>query len=171
MAPLLDLDEAVRLAESWRREGKRLVLANGCFDLLHVGHVRYLNEARALGDALLVGVNGDDSVSRLKGPGRPVMTAAERAEIVGALASVDGVVIFDDDTADALVARLRPDVHAKGTDYTEESVPERPAVRKAGGRVAIAGDPKSHATRDLIRIISERFGGKPGAGPTSGAGR
>jgi len=170
MAPLLGLDEAARLAESWRREGKRLVLANGCFDLLHVGHVRYLNEARALGDALLVGVNGDDSVSRLKGPGRPVMTAAERAEIVGALASVDGVVIFDDDTADALVARLRPDVHAKGTDYTEESVPERSAVQKAGGRVAIAGDPKSHATRDLIRIIGERFGGKPGAGPTSGTG-
>jgi rfaE bifunctional protein nucleotidyltransferase chain/domain len=171
MAPLLGLDEAARLAESWRREGKRLVLANGCFDLLHVGHVRYLNEARALGDALLVGVNGDDSVSRLKGPGRPVMPAAERAEIVGALSSVDGVVIFDDDTADALVARLRPDVHAKGTDYTEESVPERSAVQKAGGRVAIAGDPKSHATRDLIRIIAERFGGRPGAGPTSGAGR
>jgi D-glycero-beta-D-manno-heptose 1-phosphate adenylyltransferase len=171
MAPLLDLDEAARLAESLRREGKRLVLANGCFDLLHVGHVRYLNEARALGDALLVGVNGDDSVSRLKGPGRPIMTAAERAEIVGALSSVDGVVIFDDDTADALVARLRPDVHAKGTDYTEESVPERSAVQKAGGRVAIAGDPKSHATRDLIRIIAERFGGKPGAPPTSGASR
>ena len=170
MAPLLGLDEAARLAESWRREGKRLVLANGCFDLLHVGHVRYLNEARALGDALLVGVNGDDSVSRLKGPGRPVMTAAERAEIVGALSSVDGVVIFDDDTADALVARLRPDVHAKGTDYTEESVPERSAVQKAGGRVAIAGDPKSHATRDLIRIIAERFGGRSGAGPASGTG-
>jgi D-glycero-beta-D-manno-heptose 1-phosphate adenylyltransferase len=171
MAPLLGLEEAARLAESWRREGKRLVLANGCFDLLHVGHVRYLNEARALGDVLLVGVNGDDSVSRLKGPGRPVMTAAERAEIVGALSSVDGVVIFDDDTADALVARLRPDVHAKGTDYTEESVPERSAVQKAGGRVAIAGDPKSHATRDLIRLIAERFGGKPGASPTSGAPR
>jgi D-glycero-beta-D-manno-heptose 1-phosphate adenylyltransferase len=171
MAPLLGLDEAARLAESWRREGKRLVLANGCFDLLHVGHVRYLNEARALGDALLVGVNGDDSVSRLKGPGRPLMTAAERAEIVGALSSVDAVVIFDDDTADALVARLRPDVHAKGTDYTEESVPERSAVQKAGGRVAIAGDPKSHATRDLIRIIAERFGGGPGAGPASRAGR
>ena len=112
MAPLLGLDEAVRLAEGWRREGKRLVLANGCFDLLHVGHVRYLREARRLGDALLVGVNGDASVTRLKGAGRPVMTAAERAEIVGALASVDGVVIFDDDTAEALVARLRPDVHA-----------------------------------------------------------
>jgi rfaE bifunctional protein nucleotidyltransferase chain/domain len=168
MAPLLGVDEAVRLAEGWRRQGKRLVLANGCFDLLHVGHVRYLSEARALGDALLVGVNGDTSVRRLKGPGRPIMTATERAEIVGALASVDGVVIFDDDTADALVARLRPDVHAKGTDYTAESVPERSPVLSTGGRVAIAGDPKSHATRDLIRLIlerfGERFGEKPGAG-------
>jgi D-glycero-beta-D-manno-heptose 1-phosphate adenylyltransferase len=158
MAPLLALDEAARLAEGWRRQGKRLVLANGCFDLLHVGHVRYLNEARALGDALLVGVNGDAAVGRLKGPGRPIMTAAERAEIVGALASVDGVVIFEDDTAEALVARLRPDVHAKGTDYTVESVPERAAVQEAGGRVAIAGDAKGHATRDLIRLIAERFG-------------
>jgi D-glycero-beta-D-manno-heptose 1-phosphate adenylyltransferase len=157
MAPLLGLDEAARLAESWRRQGKRLVLANGCFDLLHVGHVRYLSEARALGDALLVGVNGDASVSRLKGPGRPIMTAAERAEIVGALASVDGVLIFDDDTADVLVARLRPDVHAKGTDYTAESVPERAAVVAVGGHVAIAGDRKEHATRDLIRLIAERF--------------
>jgi len=169
MAPLLGLDEAARLAENWRREGKRLVLANGCFDLLHVGHVRYLCEARALGDALLVGVNGDASVTRLKGPGRPVMTAAERAEIVGALAPVDGVVIFEDDTAEALVARLRPDVHAKGTDYTAESVPERLAVCAAGGRVAIAGDPKGHATRDLIRIIVERFGDR--SGPASEAPR
>jgi D-glycero-beta-D-manno-heptose 1-phosphate adenylyltransferase len=161
MAPLLGLDEAARLAQRWRRQGKRLVLANGCFDLLHVGHVRYLSEARALGDALLVGVNGDLSVSRLKGPGRPIMTAAERAEIVGALASVDGVLIFDDDTADVLVARLRPDVHAKGTDYTVESVPERATVLAAGGSVAIAGDPKDHATRDLIRLIAERFGTGP----------
>ena len=158
MAPLLGLDEAARLAEGWRRQSLRLVLANGCFDLLHVGHVRYLSEARALGDALLVGVNGDASVGRLKGPGRPIMTAVERAEIVGALASVDGVVIFDDDTAHVLVTRLRPDVHAKGTDYTVESVPERTAVLAAGGHVAIAGDPKGHATRDLIRIIAERFG-------------
>ena len=159
MAPLLDLDGAVRLAERWRIQGKRLVLANGCFDLLHVGHVRYLQEARALGDALLVGINSDDSVTRLKGPGRPIMTAAERAELVGALASVDGVVIFEEDTADALVRALRPSVHAKGTDYTAESVPEGAAVREAGGRVAIAGDPKSHATRDLIRLIADRFGG------------
>jgi len=159
MAPLLDLDAAVRLAGQWRREGKRLVLANGCFDLLHVGHVRYLEGARRLGDVLLVGINSDRSVARLKGPGRPIMTAEERAELVGSLAAVDGVVIFDDDTADALVRALRPTVHAKGTDYTAESVPEGAAVREAGGSVAIAGDPKQHATRDLIRLIADRFGG------------
>ncbi|HEX9410002.1 MAG TPA: adenylyltransferase/cytidyltransferase family protein [Methylomirabilota bacterium] len=158
MAPLLDLDAAVRLAERWRGEGKRLVLANGCFDLLHVGHVRYLQGARSLGDVLLVGINSDRSVTRLKGPGRPIMTAAERAELLGSLAAVDGVVIFEEDTADALVRALRPSVHAKGTDYTAESVPEGAAVREAGGRVAIAGDPKSHATRDLIRLIADRFG-------------
>lgn len=161
MAPLLDLDEAIRLAERWRSEGKKLVLANGCFDLLHVGHVRYLEGARSLGDALLVGLNSDASVSRLKGPGRPIMMQAERAELVGALAAVDGVVIFEEDTADALVRALQPSVHAKGTDYTAESVPEGATVRAAGGRVAIAGDPKSHATRDLIRLIADRFGSSP----------
>jgi rfaE bifunctional protein nucleotidyltransferase chain/domain len=160
MAPLLDLEGAVRLAEIWRREGKRLVLANGCFDLLHVGHVRYLEGARALGDALLVGINSDASVARLKGPGRPIMTAADRAELVGAMAAVDGIVIFEEDTAEALVRALKPHVHAKGTDYTAESVPERAAVREAGGRVAIAGDPKTHATRDLIRLIADRFGSR-----------
>src|SRR5213595_1900285 len=144
--------------ERERSSGKTIVLANGCFYLLHVGHIRYLEGARALGDALLVGVNSDESVARLKGAGRPIMTAAERAEIVGALASVDAVVVFDDDTADGLVATLRPDVHAKGTDYTAETVPERAAVLAAGGKVAIAGDPKTHATRDLIRTIVERFG-------------
>jgi len=159
MAPLLDLDAAVRLAGQWRREGKRLVLANGCFDLLHVGHVRYLEGARRLGDVLLVGINSDRAVARLKGPGRPIMTAEERAELVGSLAAVDGVVLFDEDTADALVRALRPTVHAKGTDYTTESVPEGAAVRETGGRVAIAGDPKQHATRDLIRLIADRFGG------------
>jgi rfaE bifunctional protein nucleotidyltransferase chain/domain len=138
-----------------------VVLANGCFDLLHVGHVRYLSAARGLGDALVVGLNSDASVRRLKGPGRPVMPADERAELIGALASVDLVVVFDDDSAEALIARLRPDVHAKGTDYTEESVPERAAVLAAGGRVAIAGDPKSHATRDLIAAIMARFGAGP----------
>jgi rfaE bifunctional protein nucleotidyltransferase chain/domain len=159
MAPLVDLDEAARRADEWRARGRRVVFANGCFDLLHVGHVRYLESARALGVALVVGLNSDASVRRLKGPGRPVMTADERAEIVGALAAVDLVVVFDEDSADGVIARLRPDVHAKGTDYTEASVPERASVLAAGGRVAIAGDPKSHATRDLIASIVSRFGG------------
>ena len=158
MARCLSLDEAARLAEGWRAAGKRLVLANGCFDLLHVGHVRYLHGAKALGDVLLVALNSDASVRRLKGPGRPIMSEAERAEIVAALASVDAVVVFDEDTADGLVARLRPHVHAKGTDYTEESVPERESVRAVGGRVAIEGDPKGHSTRDLITTIVSRFG-------------
>ena len=159
MAPLVGLEEAERLASSARALGKRVVLANGCFDLLHVGHVRYLRGARALGDVLLVAVNGDASVRRLKGPGRPLMPADERAELVGALDGVDAVLLFDDDRADAVIARLRPDVHAKGTDYEEETVPERDAVRAAGGRVAISGDAKTHATRDLIRVILDRFGG------------
>jgi D-glycero-beta-D-manno-heptose 1-phosphate adenylyltransferase len=158
MAPLVGIEEAARQAAEWRSRGRRVVLANGCFDLLHVGHVRYLSAARGLGDALVVGLNSDASVRRLKGPGRPVIPADERAELIGALASVDLVVVFDDDSAEALIARLRPDVHAKGTDYTEESVPERAAVLAAGGRVAIAGDPKSHATRDLIAAIMARFG-------------
>ena len=158
MAPLVGIEEAARQAAEWRSRGRRVVLANGCFDLLHVGHVRYLSAARGLGDALVVGLNSDVSVRRLKGPGRPVIPADERAELIGALASVDLVVVFDDDSAEALIARLRPDVHAKGTDYTEESVPERAAVLAAGGRVAIAGDPKSHATRDLIAAIMARFG-------------
>jgi len=152
------IDEAAHLAGRLRGQGKRIVLANGCFDLLHVGHLRYLRAARALGDVLFVGLNGDAAVARLKGPGRPLMPVAERAEILAALRDVDHVVVFDDDTADTLVARLRPDVHAKGTDYTLESVPEAASVRAIGGRVAIAGDPKTHSTRDLIAIIRETFG-------------
>jgi rfaE bifunctional protein nucleotidyltransferase chain/domain len=158
MAPLLTLDAAVRRAAAWRAAGKRLVLANGCFDLLHVGHVRYLSAARELGDVLVVGLNSDDSVRRLKGRGRPLMGAAERAEIVRALRAVDAVVVFDGDTVDELVRRLRPDVQAKGTDYTEDSVPERESVRAVGGRVAIAGDRKDHSTRDLISRIVAQFG-------------
>ena len=158
MAPLVGIEEAERLVAGWRAGGRRVVFANGCFDLLHVGHVRYLRSARALGDALIVGVNADASVRRLKGRGRPLVAAEERAEIVGALAGVDAVVLFEDDSADAVIGRLRPDVHAKGTDYTEETVPERAAVLAAGGIVAIAGDPKAHATRDLIAVIAERFG-------------
>ena len=158
MAPVLGIEEAARWADAQRLEGRRIVLANGVFDLLHVGHVRYLEAARALGDVLVVAVNSDASVRRLKGQGRPIMSAAERAELIGALGSVDAVVVFEEDTVDRLVGALRPDVQAKGTDYTEATVPERSAVLAAGGRVAIAGDPKDHSTRDLIRVIAERFG-------------
>ena len=158
MADVLDVEAAGRLASSWRAQGKRLVLANGCFDLLHVGHVRYLRAARALGDALVVGLNSDASVRRLKGAGRPVMPAVERAELVAAVSGVDAVVIFEEDSADALIARLRPDVHAKGTDYTAQTVPERSTVESVGAKVAIAGDPKSHSTKDLITTILTRFG-------------
>ncbi|MEK7363632.1 MAG: adenylyltransferase/cytidyltransferase family protein [candidate division NC10 bacterium] len=158
MARRVSLDEAAQIAARLRAEGKRLVLANGCFDLLHVGHVRYLEGARRLGDALLVAVNSDASVTRLKGPGRPIMPEGERAEIVSALACVDYVLVFADDTVDGLISRLSPAVHAKGTDYTEETVPERASVLAAGGTVAIAGDAKRHSTRDLIQAIVRTFG-------------
>ncbi len=155
---VMGLEEAAALAARLRGEGRRIVLANGCFDLLHVGHVRYLTAARTLGDVLFVGINSDGAVARLKGAGRPLMPAPERAEILAALRPVDHVVVFDDDTADRLVTRVRPDIHAKGSDYSEATVPERETVRAVGGRVAIAGDPKGHSTRDLIAVIVERFG-------------
>jgi D-glycero-beta-D-manno-heptose 1-phosphate adenylyltransferase len=151
-------EEAGALAARLRAQGRRVVLANGCFDLLHVGHVRYLTAARALGDVLFVGLNSDAAVSRLKGPGRPLAPATERAEMLAALRAVDHVVVFDEDTADRLVALVRPAIHAKGTDYTDATVPEAASVRAAGGQVAIVGDPKDHATRDLIATIVERFG-------------
>jgi rfaE bifunctional protein nucleotidyltransferase chain/domain len=155
---LATVPELVERLARERKQGRTVALANGCFDLLHVGHLRYLRAARALGDVLFVGLNSDAAVARLKGPGRPVMPAPERAEILGALRDVDHVVVFDDDTADGLVARLRPDVHAKGTDYTVDSVPEAASVRAVGGRVAIAGDPKTHSTRDVIATILKAFG-------------
>jgi D-glycero-beta-D-manno-heptose 1-phosphate adenylyltransferase len=166
MDKVLDLDGARAVAQRARSQGRRVVLANGCFDLLHVGHVRYLAAARGLGDLLIVGLNSDASVRRLKGAGRPLMPAAERAEILAALEAVDHVVVFDDDTADRLVTSVQPAVHAKGTDYTRESVPEGPAVRAAGGEVAIAGDAKQHSSRDLIAQILETF-----PHPTPGPGR
>ena len=157
MGTRITVREAQALSRELKAAGKALVLANGCFDLVHVGHVRYLMDAKRLGDVLVVGVNSDSSVRRLKGVGRPLMDEEERAEIVSTLAPVDYVVVFDDDTADQLIAEIRPDVHAKGTDYTPESVPERAAVASAGGRVAIAGGPKAHSTRDIIATILERF--------------
>jgi D-glycero-beta-D-manno-heptose 1-phosphate adenylyltransferase len=159
----LTVGDAVALAERYRAAGRRIVLANGCFDLLHVGHVRYLEEARRLGDVLFVGVNSDAAVTRLKGAGRPLMPAADRAEMLAALRAVDHVFVFDDDTADGILRAIKPDVHAKGTDYTVDSVPERATARAVGTATAITGDPKTHATRDLIATVLERFA--PGATP------
>ncbi len=156
-AKILPLDTLAPRLEEARRQGLRIVLANGCFDLLHVGHIRYLEGAKARGDILVVGVNGEASAARLKGPGRPLLRAAERARLVAALAAVDYVVVFDDDTADGLLARLRPHVHAKGTDYTLDSVPERETARRLGIEVAIVGDAKLHSTRALLASIARRF--------------
>jgi rfaE bifunctional protein nucleotidyltransferase chain/domain len=139
-----------------RQTGAVVVLANGCFDILHAGHVRYLAAAKTLGDLLVVGVNSDQQVSRLKGPGRPIMREAERSEIVASLEAVDLVTIFDEPTVEALLLALKPDIHAKGTDYTEETVPEREVVRSYGGRVAIVGDPKDHSTSEMIGRLSSK---------------
>jgi D-glycero-beta-D-manno-heptose 1-phosphate adenylyltransferase len=137
-----------------RQAGRTIAFANGCFDLLHVGHVRYLQAAAQEADLLIVAINDDDSVRTLKGEGRPILKAADRAELVSALASVDYVVIFPDSTVGPLLEAIRPDVHCKGTDYTLDSVPEREVVRAYGGRVAIVGDPKDHSTRGLLARIA-----------------
>jgi D-glycero-beta-D-manno-heptose 1-phosphate adenylyltransferase len=147
------IDELRTLAPKLRASGRKIVFANGCFDLLHAGHVRYLQNARALGDVLILGINSDASVAALKGKGRPLQTQADRAEILASLDCVDYVLLFDAPTVDGILRDLRPDIHAKGTDYTEDSVPERETVRAYGGQVAIAGDPKDHSTRDLIKTI------------------
>ena len=147
------LDEiAARVAEA-RGLGRSVAFANGCFDLLHVGHVRYLEGARAEADVLVVGVNGDASVRHLKGEGRPVLPAEDRALLVGAQRAVDHVVVFEEDDVSRLLLTLRPDVHCKGTDYTADSVPEREVVLSYGGRVAIVGDPKRHDTRAILARI------------------
>ena len=147
---ILDRDTLAERVQRARQAGTRIVLANGCFDVLHVGHVRYLEGACALGDLLVVGINSDKQVTVLKGVGRPIMAEAERAEIVASLAAVDLVTIFDEPTVATLLLVLKPDIHAKGTDYTEDTVPEREVVRAYGGRVAIVGDPKGHSTSQMI---------------------
>jgi len=145
--------EAARAAAREREARRRIVFANGAFDVFHVGHVRYLEAARAEGDWLIVGVNSDASVSRSKGAGRPIVPADERAEIVAALACVGAVVVFEEDSPARLLEELRPHVHAKGTDYTAESVPEREVVARYGGETVIVGDPKDHATTEMIEKI------------------
>jgi D-glycero-beta-D-manno-heptose 1-phosphate adenylyltransferase len=147
---VLNREELLRRVAAAREAGARVVLANGCFDVLHVGHVRYLEGARKLGDILIVGINSDEQVAQQKGAGRPVLPSSERAEIVAALESVTYVTIFDEPTVEQLLLAIKPDVHAKGTDYTTETVPERDVVRSYGGQVAIVGDPKDHSTSAII---------------------
>lgn len=153
-APVLNRKQIIGQVEVERQKGRKIVLANGCFDLFHVGHIRYLAGAKELGDVLIVGINSDEQVKKLKGENRPFMPATERAEIVSALAFVDFVTIFDEPTVTELIRAIRPDFHAKGTDYTTETVPEREVVREYGGQVAIVGDPKDHSSTELIQTVS-----------------
>jgi len=148
---ILSRAELRQRVNEWRHSGERITLANGGFDLLHVGHVRYLHGAKALGGKLVVAINSDESVRTLKGDGRPVMPAEERAEIVAALADVDAVVIFPELDVRSIIREIHPDIQAKGADYTADSVPERDAIAEYGGRVAIVGDPKDHSTSEIIR--------------------
>jgi len=150
---ILSRESAGAVLAKLKREGKRVVLANGCFDMLHVGHVRYLSGAKREGDILIVAVNADSSVRGLKGPGRPILDERARAQLVASLRDVDYVAIFSDPNVEALLEEWRPDVHAKGTDYTAETVPERAASARLGIRVAIVGDPKDHSTRAFLDSI------------------
>ena len=154
---IFDRDELIRIVSEAREIGSTIVLANGCFDLFHVGHIRYLAGAKQLGDVLIVGINSDGAVRQLKGEGRPFMPENERAEIVAAIRFVDAVTLFDEPTVEELIMAIRPDFHAKGTDYTTESVPEREIVRKYGGQVAIVGDPKDHSSTDLISVVVKKI--------------
>jgi rfaE bifunctional protein nucleotidyltransferase chain/domain len=153
-APILDQPQLQEAIAAAKQDGQRIVFANGCFDVLHVGHVRYLEAAKALGDLLIVAINSDAQARRLKGEGRPLMPQDQRAEIVSALDAVDFVTIFDEPTVEELLLALKPEIHAKGTDYTEDTVPERDVVRSYGGRVAIAGDPKDHSSSKMIEKVS-----------------
>ena len=152
---LVTLERALELREEARRQDKSVVFTNGCFDLLHVGHIRYLVGAADEGDILFVALNSDRSVRTLKGDGRPLFPAEERAEIISALECVDAVLIFDDSSVDRLLRQLRPNVHAKGTDYAPDTVPERETVKAYGGRIAIVGDPKDHSSADLLERLQK----------------
>ena len=154
-APVLTESDLVAAIEKERRRGRSIAFANGCFDLLHVGHIRYLQDAARQAEVLIVGVNGDDSVCQLKGPGRPVMAEQERAELISAIRGVSYVTIFREESPARLLGVIRPDVHCKGTDYTAESVPERDVVQSYGGRVAIVGDAKNHSTSEILRRMRD----------------
>lgn len=150
---ILDREALIARVTAEKAKGSRVVLANGCFDVLHAGHVRYLKGARAVGDVLVVAINSDKQVTRLKGEGRPILNERDRAEIVASLEAVNLVTVFDEPTVTELLLAIKPDVHAKGTDYTEETVPERDVVRSYGGCVAIVGDPKNHSTSQMIEEL------------------
>jgi len=153
---ILTREQLKRRVEKWRRSGEKVTLANGCFDVLHVGHVRYLHAAKELGGKLIVAINSDDSVRSLKGDGRPHMPENERAEVLAAFADVDAVVIFTEPDVRALIREIRPDIQAKGTDYTAESVPERDVMMEFGGRVEIVGDPKDHSATEILRQMEQK---------------
>lgn len=162
MGKVVALEELRGLRQAWSAQGKRVVLTNGCFDLIHLGHVRYLRQARALGDVLVVGVNGNASVARLKGPRRPILGQEERAEIVAALDGVDYVVVFPEDTATSLVAALQPEVYVKGGDYGQrgKELPEAETVLQYGGRVEVLPLVVGRSTTDLVRQVLDRYGGE-----------
>jgi rfaE bifunctional protein nucleotidyltransferase chain/domain len=154
---IVSLERLIEDLVAVRREGRKIILTNGCFDVLHVGHVRYLRGAKDLGGFLVVAVNSDSSVRSLKGQGRPILPADHRAQLVAALDCVDRVVLFDESDVTRIIEALKPDIHAKGTDYSTETVPEREVMRRLGGEVRIVGDPKDHSTRDLIEQVRDRF--------------
>lgn len=161
-APILNREDLAAEVKRRRETGEKIILANGCFDLLHVGHVRYLTAAKEIGGTLVVGLNSDRQANFLKGEGRPFVSEKERAELIAALKCVDLVTIFDEPTVEQLIRTIRPDFHAKGTDYTTDSVPERDIVRECGGQVVITGDPKDHSSTDLSEKV-KRFKSEKGA--------
>ena len=155
---ILNYDELAKKLEALKAQGKKIVFTNGCFDMLHVGHVRYLRGAKALGDVLVLAINSDDSIRRLKGKERPLLPLEDRLGILSAFEMVDFVTPFEDDTVTPLLLKLKPHIQAKGTDYTTESIPEKDTMASFGGKVAVVGDPKDHASKNLIKEILEKYG-------------
>lgn len=157
MEKLKSIDEINKIVENLKKHGKKIVLANGCFDILHVGHIRYLREAKKLGDCLIVGVNSDESVKNIKDTNRPIISLEERIKILNEIEYIDYLIVISEDTADEIIRIIKPDIHAKGTDYTLNNVPEKDVVASYGGKVAIVGDPKSHSTKSIIEKILNVF--------------
>ncbi len=155
---ILNHDELAKKLEALKAQGKKVVFTNGCFDMLHVGHVRYLRGAKALGDVLVLAINSDDSIRRLKGKERPLLPLEDRLGILSAFEMVDFITPFEDDTVTQLLLKLKPHIQAKGTDYTTESIPEKDTMASFGGKVAVVGDPKDHASKNLIKEILEKYG-------------